>query len=146
MLAALKQSTESRQLVELAKKYLQGVRGTLVQAKKLKAEKAVQRTALALQIAGGSNVVGSGTVGQNGQYVQAQAQKQIQHHAGPSTGVSKATVTQKISDVRPATSSGAPALQVRQYVPLPQKVTGQGHQGNGGEGGAGGTWRDVSKG
>jgi hypothetical protein len=45
MLAALKQSPESRQLVDLAKKYLTGVKGTLVQHKKLKAEKAAQLAA-----------------------------------------------------------------------------------------------------
>lgn len=46
MLAALKQSPESRQLVDLAKKYLTGVKGTLVQHKKLKAEKAAQLAAI----------------------------------------------------------------------------------------------------
>ena len=47
MLNALKQSTESRQLVDLAKKYLSGVKGTLVQGKKIKAEQAAARAAAA---------------------------------------------------------------------------------------------------
>jgi hypothetical protein len=47
MLNALKQSTESRQLVDLAKKYLSGVKGTLVQGKKIKAEQAAARVAAA---------------------------------------------------------------------------------------------------
>lgn len=46
MLVALRQSPESRHLIDLAKKYLTGVKGTLVQEKKRKAEKAAYETAL----------------------------------------------------------------------------------------------------
>lgn len=42
MLAALRQSPEPRHLVELAKKYLSGVKGTVVQAKKIRADRAAQ--------------------------------------------------------------------------------------------------------
>jgi len=130
MLAALKQSTESRQLVELAKKYLQGVRGTLVQAKKLKAEKAVQRAALAQQIAGVSGSGGGGgggpvTVTQNRQNVQKIAQ--AQHSSGPSAGVSEA-IGYRLQELQRAMA------QDRLY------------RDNIKESGAAGTWRDASKG
>lgn len=42
MLAALRQSPEPKHLIDLAKKYLTGVKGTIVQAKKIKAERATQ--------------------------------------------------------------------------------------------------------
>lgn len=40
MLAALKESTEDRELVQLAKKYLNGIRGDLAQRKRKQASKA----------------------------------------------------------------------------------------------------------
>lgn len=139
MLAALKQSTESRQLVELAKKYLQGVRGTLVQAKKLKAEKAAQRVALAQQIAGG--IVGPI---QHGQAVQRPAQTQSQQFTGQSAIVSERPGAQRQpQQVSTATNGGGgPALQVKQYVPGSQSFMGL---DRGSESGHAGTWRDASK-
>lgn len=43
MLEALRNSPEEKHLVQLAMKYLRGVKGTLVQTKKLKAQKAAQQ-------------------------------------------------------------------------------------------------------
>jgi len=146
MLAALRQSTESRQLVELARKYLQGVKGTLVQAKKLKAEKTAQRTALAQQLVGGSGATGPVTMEQ----VRRQALALAQQFNASLAARREATVAQREAmaaprdvDARAATSNGAEtALRVREYVPVPQQVMGQGH---GSESGAGGTWRDAPK-
>lgn len=49
MLAALRQSPEPKHLIDLAKKYLTGVKGTIVQGKKIKAERAAQLEQQALQ-------------------------------------------------------------------------------------------------
>jgi len=78
MLNALKQSTESRQLVDLAKKYLSGVKGTLVQGKKIKAEQAAARAAAASrqQQMGSSGIPGSGF----GVFPSQQQQQQYRQH------------------------------------------------------------------
>jgi len=78
MLNALKQSTESRQLVDLAKKYLSGVKGTLVQGKKIKAEQAAARAAAASrqQQTGSSGIPGSGF----GVFPAQQQQQQYRQH------------------------------------------------------------------
>jgi len=146
MLAALRQSTESRQLVELARKYLQGVKGTLVQAKKLKAEKTAQRTALAQQLVGGSGATGPASMDQ----VRRQELALAQQFNASLVARKEATVAQRKAmavsrdvDARTATSSGAEsALRVREYMPVPQQVMGQGH---GKESGASGTWTDAAK-
>lgn len=119
MLAALRQSTESRQLVDLAKRYLSGVKGTLVQGKKIKAEKAAQRAAIAQQIAAGGPV-GAGSQRQQGQVPQGSArahqtsgqtvapyQAQQQQAMGPFAAINQAA--------RNGGQSGQ-GLQVRQYV------------------------------
>lgn len=49
MLEALRNSPESKELIEMAKKYLTGVKGTIVQDKKKKAEKAAFENALRMQ-------------------------------------------------------------------------------------------------
>ena len=68
MLEALKQSGEPRHLVQLATRYLQGVKGTLAQQKRINAEKAAERAAAAeaarrgfAGAAGGGGVAGEGT-------------------------------------------------------------------------------------
>lgn len=133
MLAALKQSTESRQLVELAKKYLQGVRGTLVQAKKLKKEKAAQRMAVAQQIAAGG-AIGPVVAGPSGQIVQKRPQVVGN---GPSTNGNEFGSALRNM---PAGHDATPTLQVRQFVPQPPKVPGQGQDiGSSGVG----SWKNI---
>lgn len=66
MLAALKQSPESRHIVDEARRYLSGVKGTLVQSKKQRSEKAA---GLARAAAGNVN-------GTNGENVPAMYQKE----------------------------------------------------------------------
>ncbi|KAF2493171.1 hypothetical protein BU16DRAFT_528502 [Lophium mytilinum] len=75
MLEALKNSTESRELVENAAKYLRGVKGTLVQKKKRDREKA-QEKALGV----GTGNAGAGVAAANGH---AYGQGQGTHSASP---------------------------------------------------------------
>lgn len=120
---------------------MQGVKGTLVQAKKLKAEKAAERTAVAQKLFGGSAI---------GPLTLDQARRQELALAEHFNAARREAMAQREAEreaervaARAATSNGAePALRVREYVPVPQQVMGQGHAK---ESGAGGTWRDAPK-
>jgi len=111
MLNALKQSTESRQLVDLAKKYLSGVKGTLIQGKKIKAEQAAARAAAASrQQQTGSDVPGTGFG-----VFSAQQQQQQQYRQHPSMqGRPPARVS---APVPVAGSNGASENLVRRLPP-----------------------------
>ena len=66
MLDALKQSPEAGHLVREARKYLRGVKGTLVQKKKLDAEKFRAKAAAALGTGGGVEGYPGGSIGGGG--------------------------------------------------------------------------------
>ena len=122
MLNALKQSTESRQLVDLAKKYLSGVKGTLVQGKKIKAEQAAARAAAASR----QQQTGSGIPGAGFGVFQAQQQQQQQYRQHPS--VQGRPPPRESAPVSGAGNNGASENLVRRLPPA--NGTAQRHNHN----------------